>query len=87
MQSSVISQEKSIFSSRRQQQRVEDLDNLVKLGDWNGVLMTVSEWEGASDTSSFAVSILDEHQVTAVGDLRSEIQELVKCVIPEEVGE
>lgn len=87
IQSSVVSQEKSLLSSRSQQQREEDLDNLVRLGDWNGVLMTVSQWEGASDAGSFAVSILNEHQVTAVGDLRSEVEELVKCVIPEEIGE
>ena len=51
------------------------------------MLMIVSQWEGASDAGSFAVSILDEHQVTAAGDIRSEVEELVKCVIPEEIGE
>ena len=93
MQSSVISQEPSVLSSKTQQERASNLDNLVNMGDWKGVLMAVSQYEGASDTESFAISILDEEQVVASSseqeapDLRSEVESLVKSVVPEEIGE
>lgn len=38
MQSSTISQESSVMSS------ITDLDQLVHLGDWKGVLMAVSQY-------------------------------------------
>lgn len=85
MQSSVVSQERSILTSQTQQQRASELDNLVAAGDWKGVLMAVSQYEGASDTESFALSILEEHRVTT-SDYRSEVEALVRSVVPGEIG-
>jgi hypothetical protein len=101
MHSSVISREQSVLTSKTQQERASELDNLVTLGDWKGVLMAVSQFEGASDTDSFAVSILDEQQMSPPNllpppeyveeplgqDLRSQVENLVKNVVPEEIGE
>jgi hypothetical protein len=100
MQFSVMSKEQSILTSKTQQERASELDSLVTLGDWKGVLMAVSQFEGASDTESFAVSVLDEQQISPAlllppteyveelhgADLRSQVEDLVKSVVPEEIG-
>lgn len=101
MQSSVMSKEQSILTSKTQQERASELDNLVTLGDWKGVLMAVSQFEGASDADSYAVSVLDEQQISpaplptttelaeeshGADFLRSQVEDLVKSVVPEEIG-
>lgn len=100
MQSSVISNDMTFVTSQTERQRMSDLDNLVAVGDWKGVLVAVSQYEGASDAGSFAISILDEQPVSHTiqhsieyglessgMDLRSEVESLVKSVVPEEIGE
>ena len=72
----------------------------MAIGDWKGVLLAASSYEGASDAGSFAISILDEQPVSNTiqhasdfciessgMDLRSEVKSLVNSVVPEEIGE
>lgn len=86
-----------------QQNRVSELSNLVEKGDWRGVLMAVSQYEGASDTESYAskisawheqpeTTLSDEQLISPCAhanklDIKAAVEELVLSVVPDEIGE
>lgn len=99
MQSSVASQRSLSTMTLTRQSRTSELNNLVEKGDWRGVMMAVSQYEGASDTESCAskISILHEQPVTNqlistcsnsnTLDIKAVVEALVLCVVPDEIGE
>ncbi|KAL7520378.1 hypothetical protein ACHAWX_005104 [Stephanocyclus meneghinianus] len=101
MESSVTSQRSMSTMTLTQQNRVSELSNLVEKGDWRGVLMAVSQYEGASDTESYAskisawheqpeTTLSDEQLISPCAhanklDIKAAVEELVLSVVPDEI--
>ena len=71
--------------------RVKELDRLVETGDWGGVVLAAAQFEGSSDRhddSSAQYSSIRTSQTSPrdKAEIRSEVEKLVRRVVPDEIG-
>eukprot|EP00804_Cyclotella_cryptica_P000082 CCRYP_013719-RB/>CCRYP_013719-RB protein AED:0.11 eAED:0.11 QI:361/0.85/0.87/1/0.85/0.87/8/538/917 len=100
MQASVASQRSLSTMTMTQQSRASELNNLVEKGDWRGILVAVSQYEGASDTESYTSNISALHeqpgtylardQLTStcnsnIFNIKAEVEALVLSIVPDEI--
>jgi hypothetical protein len=101
MSSSFKSQDSSLSGlSHGDVDRASEFSKLVEEGDWEGIMAAAAQFEGASDSESFASrrsmmsdsSVDSEFEPKTANDntdkskLRAEVESLVRTVVPDEIG-
>jgi hypothetical protein len=69
--------------------RAKELDRLVETGDWEGVVMAAAQFEGSldgQDSTSEASKNKSRTSVRDKAEIRSEVERLVRRVVPDEIG-
>jgi hypothetical protein len=100
MSSSFKSQDSSLSGlSHGDVDRASEFSKLVEEGDWEGIMAAAAQFEGASDSESFASrrsmmsdsSVDSEFEPKTANDntdkskLRAEVESLVRTVVPDEI--
>jgi len=71
--------------------RAAELDKMVEAGDWEGVVLTAAQFEGSrsslDDSMSTRTDKTDDSQSKLrKAELREEVEQLVRKVVPDEIG-
>lgn len=76
--------------SSLEQGRALEIERLISEGDWEGIAAVASKYEGGSDIESLRDSkqcTQDDVYFNSSTTLRSEVEALVRRVVPDEIGE
>ena len=71
--------------------RAKELDRLVETGDWEGVVMAAAQFEGSldgedSNSEVYSSKITIQSRAKEKAEIRSEVERLVRRVVPDEIG-
>ena len=71
--------------------RAAELDRMVEAGDWEGVVLTAAQFEGSRSSLDDSVSSRtdktdDSKSKLRKAELREEVEQLVRKVVPDEMG-
>ena len=85
------SRESSFSESSDSNRRTKELDRMVEDGDWEGVVLAAAQFDGTSsldgqdDQGMSSRSSRDVSPSSSRGEIRAEIERLVRRVVPDEV--